>query len=146
MRYRNIARVMGYADFHEKRNLSAIDMPKPELFIEGVPPVFPVANAILKSLVDGSILESAIRRVWPDYLLRKVAFPPAAGPPDAGQAPPPTSTDVKYRAIYITVERIIKIGETPGYQACLGQDSKHAPQKDCQLSQRIARRICAWGD
>ena len=45
MRYRNVARVMDYADFREKRNVNVIDVPEPELFIEEGPPVLPVANA-----------------------------------------------------------------------------------------------------
>ena len=65
MRYRNVVRVMDYTDFREKRNVNAIDVPEPELFIEEGPPVFPVANATHKSLVDGSTLESAARRALP---------------------------------------------------------------------------------
>ena len=120
IRYRNVVRVMDYADFGEKRNVNAVDVPEPELFTEEGPPVFPVANAAHKSLVDGSTLESAARRALPDYPLREVPFPP-----DSGKAPPPTSRDVKSRAVYITVERIIKFGETLGCKACLGNGSKH---------------------
>ena len=119
MRYRNVVRVMDYTDFREKRNVNAIDVPEPELFIEEGPPVFPVANATHKSLVDGSTLESAARRALPDYALREVPLPP-----DPGKAPPPTPRDPKSRAVYITVERIIKFGETPGCKACLGKGSK----------------------
>ena len=61
---------MDYTDFREKRNVNAIDVPEPELFIEEGPPVFPVANATHKSLVDGSTLESAARRALPDHPLR----------------------------------------------------------------------------
>ena len=61
MRHRNVVRVMDHADFREKRNVNAIDVP-----------VFPVANATHKSLVDGSTLESAARRALPDYPLREV--------------------------------------------------------------------------
>ena len=71
MRYRGILRVIDYTDFREKRNVSAIDAPEPELFIEEGPPVFPVANATPKSLVDGSTLESAARRALPDYPLQR---------------------------------------------------------------------------
>ena len=53
MRYCNVVRVMDYTDFREKRNVSAIDVPEPEFFIEEGPPLFPVANATQKSLVDG---------------------------------------------------------------------------------------------
>ena len=120
MRYRNVVRVMDYSDFREKRNVSAIDVPEPELFIEEGPPVFPVANATHKSLVDGSTLESAARRALPDYPLREVPFPP-----ESGKVPPPTPRDPKSRAVYITVERIIKFGETPGCKACLGKNTKH---------------------
>ena len=120
MRYRNVVRVMDYSDFREKRNVSAIDVPEPELFIEEGPPVFPVANATHKSLVDGSTLESAARHALPDYPLREVPFPP-----EPGKAPPPTPRDPKSRAVYITVERIIKFGETPGCKACLGKNTKH---------------------
>ena len=120
MRYRNVVRVMDYADFREKRNVNAIDVPEPELFIKEGPPVFPVANASHKSLVDGSTLESAARRALPDYPLREVPFPH-----DAGKAAPPTLGDVKSRSVYIMVERIIKFGETPGCKACLGKGSKH---------------------
>ena len=124
MRYRNVVRVMDYADFRKKRNVNAVDVPEPELFVEEVPPVFPAANATHKSLVDGSTLESAARRALPDYPLRRVPFPP-----DSGKAPPPTPRDVKSRAAYITVERIIKLGETPGCKACLGKGSKHTDAK-----------------
>ena len=120
MMYRNVVRVMDYADFREKRNVNAIDVPEPELFIEEGPPVFPVANATHKSLVDGSKLESAARRALPDYPLREVPFPP-----DPGKATPPTPRDPRSRAVYITVERIIKFGETPGCKACLGKGTKH---------------------
>ena len=120
MRYRGVLRVMDYTDFREKRNVSAIDVPEPELFIEEGPPVFPVANATHKSLVDGSTLESAARRALPDYPLREVPFPP-----EGDAAPPPTPRDGRPRAVYITVERIIKFGETPGCKACLGKNSKH---------------------
>ena len=120
MRYRGILRVMDYTDFREKRNVSAIDVPEPELFIEEGTPVFPVANATHKSLVDGSTLESAARRALPDYPLREVPFPP-----EGDTAPPPTPRDGRPRAVYITVERIIKFGETPGCKACLGKGSKH---------------------
>ena len=85
MRYRGILRVMDYTDFREKRNVLAIDVPEPKLFIEEGPPVFPVANATHKSLVDGSTLESAARRALPEYPLREVPFPP-----EGGTAPPPT--------------------------------------------------------
>ena len=54
MMYRNVVRVVDYTDFREKRNVNAIDVPEPEFFIEEGPPVFPVANATHKSLVDGS--------------------------------------------------------------------------------------------
>ena len=118
MRY--VVRVMDYSDFREKRNVSAIDVPEPELFIEEGPPFFPIANATHKSLVDGSTLESAARRTLPDYPLREVPFPP-----EPGKAPPPTPRDPKSRAVYITVERIIKFGETPGCKACLGKNRKH---------------------
>ena len=47
-------------------NVNAMDVPEPELFIEEGPPVFPVANATHKSLVDGSTLESAARRALPE--------------------------------------------------------------------------------
>ena len=120
MRYRGILRVMDYTDFLEKRNVSAIEVPEPELFIEEGPPVFPVGNATHKSLVDGSTLESAARRALPDYPLREVPFPP-----EGDAAPPPTPRDGRPRAVYITVERIIKFGETPGCKACLGKNSKH---------------------
>ena len=91
-------------------------MPEPELFIEEGPPVFLVANATHKSLVDGSTLESAARRALPDYPFREA---------EAGKALPPTARDVKSRAVYITVERIIKFSETPGSKACLGKSSMH---------------------
>ena len=120
MRYRGILRVMDYTDFREKRNVSAIDVPEPELLLEEGPPVFPVANATHKSLVDGSTLESAARRALPEYPLREVPFPP-----EGDTAPPPTPRDSRPRAVYITIERIIKFGETPGCKACLGKGSKH---------------------
>ena len=116
----NVVRIMDYADFREKRNVNAIDVPEPELFIDEGPPVFPVANATHKSLVDGSTLESAVRRTLPDYPLGEVPFPP-----DAGKAPRPTPRDVKSRVVYITVQRIIKFAETPGCKACLGKGSKY---------------------
>ena len=144
MRYRNVVRVMDYTDFREKRNVNAIDVPEPELFIEEGPPFFPVANATHKSLVDGSTLESAARRALPDYPLREVPFPP-----DPRKAPPPTPRDPKSRAVYITFERIIKFGETPGCKACLGKGSKHTdacrerfakPSRNSVKSWLLARR------
>ena len=97
MRYRNVVRVMDYSDFREKRNVSAIDVPEPELFIEEGPPVFPVANATHKSLVDGSTLESAARRALPDYPLREVPFPP-----EHGKVPPPTPIGIQNPGLCIS--------------------------------------------
>ena len=111
MRYRNVVRVMDYSDFREKR----IDVPEPELFIEEGPPVFPVANATHKSLVDGSTLESAARRALPDYPLRKflsrLNLERLRHQPLGIQSP--------------GLSRIIKFGETAGCKACLGKNSKH---------------------
>ena len=54
-----------------------IDVPEPELYIEDGPPVFPVANATHKSLVDGSVLEGAAAHgALPDIPLRDFPFPP----------------------------------------------------------------------
>ena len=79
MRYRGVLKVMDYADFRQKLDVSAIDVPEPELFIEEGPPVFPVPNATHKSLVDGSTLKAAARRALPDYPLREVPFLPEGG-------------------------------------------------------------------
>ena len=115
MRYRTVISVMDYADFREKRNVNAIHVPEPELLIEEGLPVFPVATATHKSLVDGFTLENVARHALPDYPLR---------PPDPGKAPPLIPRDPKSRATYITVERIIKFVETPACKVCLGKEFK----------------------
>ena len=97
IRYWGILRVMDYTTgFREKRNVSAIDVPEPELFIEEGPPVFPVANATNASLVDGSWvhLESAARRALPDYPLREVPFPPLRHHPLQGMVSLEQSTSL----------------------------------------------------
>ena len=77
MRYRNVVRVLDYQEFRNKRNSNIIDVPEPELYIEDGPPVFPVANATHKSLVDGSVLEGAAAHgALPDIPLRDFPFPP----------------------------------------------------------------------
>ena len=53
MRYRGILRVMDYTDFRDKRNVSAIDVPEPELFIEEGPPVFPLPMQPISHLLMG---------------------------------------------------------------------------------------------
>ena len=116
MRYRGVLRVMDYILISVRNVMSRILMsPSPS----GVS-----KRALLffqsPTLVDGSTLESTARRALPDYPLREVPFPP-----EGGTAPPPTPRDGKPRAVYITVERIIKVGETPGCKACLGKGSKH---------------------
>ena len=119
MRYRNVVRVLDYQEFRNKRNSNIIDVPEPELYIEDGPPVFPVANATHKSLVDGSVLEGAAARgALPDIPLRDFPFPPE----DLGLPP---LRDPKARGVYITVERVIKFGETPGCKACRGGAPKH---------------------
>ena len=106
MRYRNVVRVLDYQEFRNKRNSNIIDVPEPELYIEDGPPVFPVANATHKSLVDGSILEGAAAHgALPDIPLRDFPLPPE----DLGLPP---LKDPKARGVYITVERVIKFGET----------------------------------
>ena len=119
MRYRNVVRVLDYQEFRNKRNSNIIDVPEPELYIEDGPPVFPVANATHKSLVDGSVLEGAAAHgALPDIPLRDFPFPPE----DLGLPP---LRDPKARGVYITVERVIKFGETPGCKACRGGAPKH---------------------
>ena len=119
LRYREVVKVLDYQDFRNKRNSTVVEVPEPELFIEDGPPIFPVANATHKSLVDGSVLEGAAAHgALPDIPLREVPFPPE----DLGLPP---LKDPKARGVYITVERVIKFGETPGCKACRGGAPKH---------------------
>ena len=92
--------VLDYQEFRNKRNSNIIDVPEPELYIEDGPPVFPVANATHKSLVDGSVLEGAAAHgALPDIplfvislFLQKIwGLPPLRDP--------------KARGVYITVEK-----------------------------------------
>ncbi|CAE7028491.1 GIP [Symbiodinium sp. CCMP2592] len=81
MRYRNVVKVLDYNDFRGKRNTSVHDVPEPELYIEDGPPIFPVANATRKALVDGSTL-SAASGALPEIPLREIPFAlESIGPP-----------------------------------------------------------------
>ena len=137
MRYRNVVKVLDYQAFRNKRDVQVHDVPEPELFIEDGPPIFPVANATRKSLVDGSVLEgAAAKSALPEYSLREVPFPPSKDP-----VPPPLR-DTKARGVYITVERIIRFGETPGCKACRGKAVKHTDE--CR--ERFASLVSAERD
>ena len=129
-----------------------VDVPQDELFIEEGPPVFPVANANRRALVEG-----AAEGELPDIPLKEVPFPP-----EGSDAKPPLR-DPKVRSVYmggcqnyvpflgtlnnrcriiigtqkgtiilttthITVERIIKFKETPGCKACYGKAAVHTPE------------------
>ena len=82
MRYRNVVKVLDYNEFRGKRNTSVHDVPEPELYIEDGPPIFPIANATRKTLVDGSTL-SATSGALPEIPLREIPFASAGiGLPD----------------------------------------------------------------
>ncbi|CAE7750010.1 unnamed protein product [Symbiodinium sp. CCMP2592] len=86
MRYRNVVKVLDYNDFRGKRNTSVHDVPEPELYIEDGPPIFPVANATRKALVDGSTL-SAASGALPEIPLREIPFAlESIGPPEEAAA------------------------------------------------------------
>ncbi|CAE7231161.1 unnamed protein product [Symbiodinium sp. CCMP2592] len=117
MRYRNVVKVLDYNDFRGKRNTSVHDVPEPELYIEDGPPIFPVANATRKALVDGSTL-SAASGALPEIPLREIPFALESIGPPAPRTP-------GVRTVYITADRIVKFGETPGCLACRGKATKH---------------------
>ncbi|CAE7560940.1 RE1 [Symbiodinium natans] len=72
MRYRGVTRVLDYHAFRNKREVSVIDVPEPELFVEEGEPIFPLANATRKALVDGTVLEGpAARSALPDFPVRE---------------------------------------------------------------------------
>ena len=117
LRYRFVTKVLDYIEFRSKRNTLVVDVPQDELFIEEGPPVFPVANANRRALVEG-----AAEGELPDIPLKEVPFPP-----EGSDAKPPLR-DPKVRSVYITVERIIKFKETPGCKACYGKAAVHTPE------------------
>ena len=117
MRYRNVVKVLDYNEFRGKRNTSVHDVPEPELYIEDGPPIFPIANATRKTLVDGSTL-SATSGALPEIPLREIPFASESIGPPAPRTP-------GVRTVYITADRIIKFGETPGCLACRGKATKH---------------------
>ena len=96
LRYRFVTKVLDYIEFRSKRNTLVVDVPQDELFIEEGPPVFPVANANRRALVEG-----AAEGELPDIPLKEVPFPP-----EGSDAKPPLR-DPKVRSVYITVERIM---------------------------------------
>ena len=71
LRYRFVTKVLDYTEFRSKRNTLVVDVPQDELFIEEGPPVFPVANANRRALVEG-----AAEGELPDIPLKEVPFPP----------------------------------------------------------------------
>ncbi|CAE7497217.1 unnamed protein product [Symbiodinium microadriaticum] len=117
MRYRFVTKVLDYAEFRAKRNTLVVDVPQDELFVEEGPPVFPVANANRRALVEG-----AAEGELPEIPLKEVPFPPEG----SDDKPPPR--EPKARSVYITVERIIKFKETPGCKACYGKAAIHTPE------------------
>ena len=117
MRYRFATKVLDYAEFRAKRNTLVVDVPQDELFVEEGPPVFPVANANRRALVEG-----AAEGELPEIPLKEVPFPPEG----SDDKPPPR--EPKARSVYITVERIIKLKETPGCKACYGKAVIHTPE------------------
>ena len=117
MRYRFVTKVLDYAEFRAKRNTLVVDVPQDELFVEEGPPVFPVANANRRALVEG-----AAEGELPEIPLKEVPFPPE------GSDDKPLPREPKARSVYITVERIIKFKETPGCKACYGKAAIHTPE------------------
>ena len=140
---------MDYADFREKRNVNAIDVPEPELFIEEGPPAFPVANATQKSLVDcrTSTLESVARRALPDYPLREIPFPP-----DPGKAPPPTPRDPR-RGKVIHLRTPLRnmaaakgaVGVTINVGAAFAQCSSKRKSTSLAQSTKISKALPVFG-
>ena len=117
MRYRNVVKVLDYAEFRNKRNTAVHDVPEAKLFVEDGPPVFPIANATRKALVDGSTLDAATGAL-PDIPMREVPFASESIGPPAPRTP-------GVKGVYITADRIVKFGETPGCLACRGKAVRH---------------------
>ena len=119
LRYRNVVRVLDYAEFRTSGNHVVIDVPEVETYVEAGPPIFPIAHARDKALREGSAAPDAL----PSYDLKEVPFPV-----EGGIAAPSTPVGPKSRRVYITADRIIKWKETPGCKACKGMASKHTDE------------------
>ena len=95
-----------------------VDVPEPELFIEEGSPIFPIAEAKRKALLDGKSEDDPLELKV--YDLKEVPFPV-----DGGEPAPSTPSGPKSRSVYITVERILKFKETPGCKGCFGTSRLH---------------------
>ena len=113
LRYRDVVQVLDYTQTKDKVGhwWKPIDVPIAELFLQEGQPVFPFAerrNAALRTLSDASplpVIET------PDLPFQDDALPPAPAPVPRG--------------VYITIERIIEHGTTPGCKACTGDSVRH---------------------
>ena len=113
LRYKNIVRVLDYMSYRVDNKTSVVDVPEVELFVESGAPVFPLAAARKAHLEGGSlgVMDDLMRLSLP--MLKELPFPP-----EGIEAAPPTPMDPKTRSVYITLDRIISFGETPGCKAC----------------------------
>ena len=66
-----MTKVLDYIEFRSKRNTLVVDVSTGRALYRGRPPVFPVANANRRALVEG-----AAEGELPDIPLKEVPFPP----------------------------------------------------------------------
>lgn len=130
LRYRDVVRVLDYSEYRMSGNPLVVDVPESELFVEPGQPVFRIAHARDKALLEGSV--GVKRDALPEYDMKEIPFPA-----DGGIASPSTPVGPKARGVYITADRIIKFKETPGCKGCRGTATKHTTE--CR--ERFARLV-----
>lgn len=104
-------KVLDYQEYRSKSNALVVDVPEPGIFVKDGEPAFPFAQAKRKALREGNPLE----------LLSSV-------PMDGGEPAPNTPAGPKSRSVYIAVDRILKLKETPRCKGCAGTSRLHTEE------------------
>ena len=134
LRYKHVVRILDYMEYRVANKVSVVDCPEMEIYVEEGPPIFPLAAARKSHLEGGSlgVTDDLMRLSLPEYSTRELPFPP-----EGIEAVPPTPLEPKDRSVYITLDRLVKFGDTPGCKACEHRTRYHT--KACR--ERFAQLV-----
>ena len=118
-RYRYVTRILDYQEYRTKGSSIVVDVPEPELYLTDAAPTFPVGFSRHQALVRGDDPDDI---KLPELALKNVPFPLEGG------IASPSTPGPKSRSVYITVDRILKFKEAPGYRACIGRTRYHTEE------------------